>query len=75
MISSDLKVSSKQFSSAIKQLGEFVAIPSVSDPESSYYSMKTLSNAAGFAKSKLEKLCFQARCIRVNGSAPYLIAK
>lgn len=68
------KISDKQFDVAIDQLAKFVAIPTVSDPNSSDYSMDNMVKAAEFAREKLSELDFEVHCVRIEGSAPYVLA-
>ncbi len=75
MINGDLKVSEKQFFECIEDLGKFVAIPSVSHPESPYFNMLTLSDAAHFVSKRLQDLDFEVRLVKVDESAPYVIAQ
>ena len=63
------------FSEAIKQLGEFVSIPSVSHPENSDYNKQHLVEAAEFAGSKLKELGFNVSYPVVNESDPFVIAE
>ncbi len=69
------KVTDEQFQNAIDQLGRFVAIPCVSNPGSSDYCMETLIKAANFATEGLQELDFTVRQVRINDSAPFVVAE
>jgi cysteinylglycine-S-conjugate dipeptidase len=71
----DLSVNFSQFFDATHQLAEFVAIPSVSDPNNPDYNIEHLEKAAKFAGSKLEELGFDVKYTRIENSAPFVIAK
>lgn len=64
-----------QLATAVEQLGQLVAIPSVSNPNSPDYNMTHLENAADFVASKLQKLGFNVRFERIDGSAPFVLAE
>jgi acetylornithine deacetylase/succinyl-diaminopimelate desuccinylase-like protein len=64
-----------QFEQAISDLGKFVAIPSVSHPESPDYKKENLIQAAEFASSKLTHLGFKVSHVSIDGSAPFVIAE
>lgn len=68
-------ISDKQFDVAVSQLSEFVAIPTVSDPNSPDHNMDSMVKAASFARDKLSELGFEVRCPRIDGSAPYVLAQ
>lgn len=69
------RISDSGFNQAIEQLGRFVAIPSVSNPNSPDYNMQNLTAAAEFAKLQLEELGFTAACKQIEGSPPYVIGE
>lgn len=70
-----LCVNNQQFSDAIQQLGAFVSIPSVSNPNSPDYKMSHLEDAAQFAGKRLKTLGFDVRYVRIENSAPFVIAQ
>ena len=70
-----IRVNETQFAQALSQLGQFVAIPSVSNPNSPDYSPKALAQAAAFAGGLLEKLGFKVSYPCIEGSAPYVLAE
>lgn len=71
-----LRVSNEQFQQSIKELAELVSIPSVSDPNSPDYNIKSMVAAADFVKDKLEALDFKTRfCVMKEGTAPYVLAE
>ena len=71
----NLQVTDQQFNYLIQQLGELVAIPSVSNPNSPDYKTEHLEKAANFAGSNLIDLGFEVRYVRINNSVPYVIAQ
>ncbi len=73
--SNAIRVSDTQFAQAVQLLGQFVAIPSVSHPNSPYYNPKTLAQAATFAGAQLEKLGFTVSYPCIDKSAPFVIAE
>ena len=72
---SGVRITQDQFNLAVRQLGEYVAIPSVSNTQSPYYSMDTLKKAAEFAGSKLDELGFKVSYPCVKGSPPFVLAE
>lgn len=70
-----LTISDAQFSQAIHQLGELVAIPSISNAEDQVYDFKHLLEAASWVGEKLKKLKFTVTSHRIDGSAPFLVAE
>lgn len=74
-ISTHLQVTDAQFSRAINQLKEFVAIPSVSNTENADFSMPNLEKAAIFAGKSLKDLGFEVEYFRVDNCAPFVIAQ
>lgn len=66
-------VSATAFNKAIEELREYVAIPSVSNPNGSDYKMESLVKAAEFAITRLKKLGFEAEGVSVKNSAPFVI--
>lgn len=70
-----LRVSDAQISRASEQLGKLVAIPSVSNPKSPDYNMQHLEAAAQFCGTNLKELGFDVRLVRIENSAPFVIAK
>jgi acetylornithine deacetylase/succinyl-diaminopimelate desuccinylase-like protein len=69
------KISADQFAAAVKLLGDFVAIPSVSHPTSPDYSMTHLKAAAVWASTQLLDLGFTVSNPCVGDSAPYVVAQ
>lgn len=69
------RINDTQFSHALKDLGEFVKIPSVSNPNSPDYSMEQLLKAANFAGERLQDLGFDVESHRIEGSAPFVVAQ
>jgi acetylornithine deacetylase/succinyl-diaminopimelate desuccinylase-like protein len=63
-------VSSSQFDTAIAQFKELVAIPSVTDSDS-----KLLEAAAEFCRKSLSQIGFGARLVRIENSAPFVVAR
>jgi acetylornithine deacetylase/succinyl-diaminopimelate desuccinylase-like protein len=75
-ISSALRVTDLQFAKEVAELGEFVAIPSVSNPNSEDYNFENLQQAALFVASRLGTLGFKTRLTVVQeGTAPYVLAE
>lgn len=80
-LSINARVNSDVLASAIQDLRDFVAIPSVSNPESPDYSMQNLKRAADFANRKLELLGFTVTQVSIQGessddiSAPFLLGE
>lgn len=74
-VSNAYRISSQELALAIKQLKEFVAIPSVSNPNSPDYHMDHLKSAANYATKKLKELGFRVRQVVINDSAPFVIAR
>ena len=72
---SSYKINQAELALAIKQLAEFVAIPSVSNPNSPDYNLKHIKSAADFAAKKLEELGFKVRQVKIGDSAPYVLAE
>lgn len=70
-----LRVSDAQFAYATAQLGKLVSIPSVSNPTSPDYNMQHLEAAAQFCETGLKELGFEVRLVRIENSAPFVIAK
>lgn len=71
----DLRLTDEQFNNALGFLGELVAIPSVSNPNSPDYNYDTLARAAHFIESKLQDLGFKVSCPSIDGSPPYVLAE
>lgn len=70
-----LNVTPEQYAKAYQELGAFVAIPSVSNPESPDHKPEHLGRAAVFAGDRLSEIGFHAELISVSGSAPYVVAE
>ncbi len=69
------QISDAEFDYAIEKLKDFVAIPSVSHPQSPHYSMENLKRAADFASGLLKEIGFSPRQVSIDGSAPYVLAE
>ncbi len=69
------KISPDEMKEVIAQLADFVAIPSVSNPNSPDYKMEHLEAGAEFAASRLAKLGFDVRKVSIDGSAPFVLAE
>lgn len=69
------KVSDDTFQQQVDMLKEMVAIPSVSNPNSNYYSKETLKTMATYLQVGLEELNFNVEQISANGSDPYVVAE
>lgn len=74
-ISGALRISDTQFNEAIDQLRQFVAIDSVSNEKNPGYNKPALDAAAGFAASKLMALGFKVDLVRIDNSAPFVLAE
>src|SRR5271155_1197911 len=72
---SSYKINQAELALAIKQLAEFVAIPSVSNPNSPDHNMKHIKSAADFATKRLKELGFKVRQVKIGDSAPYVLAE
>lgn len=72
---SSYKINQAELALAIKQLAEFVAIPSVSNPNSPDYNIKQIKSAADFTAKRLEELGFKVRQVKIGDSAPYVLAE
>lgn len=70
-----LQVTNAQFEAALEELGQFVAIPSVSNPSSPYFKPATLQAAAEFVGSRLINLGFDTHYHVIDGSAPFVLAQ
>jgi Peptidase family M20/M25/M40 len=70
-----LKVTDDQFNNATTQLTQFVAIESVGNVKSPDCKSPLLYKAAIFAGSELIKLGFQVDYVKVENSAPYVVAQ
>lgn len=70
-----LRINNTQMATAIEQLRQLVAIPSISNPNNVDYSAEQLHYAADLVFSWLKDLNFEVRCLSIEGSAPYLIAQ
>ncbi len=75
IITNRLQVTDVQFNHAISQLGEFVAIPSVSNIENPDYSMPNLIKAAEFSGKSLRDLGFDVDYVRIENCGPYVVAQ
>jgi cysteinylglycine-S-conjugate dipeptidase len=64
-----------EFDAAVHFLGELVAIPTVSNPNSPDYHVERLEEAAECIATKLKNLGFTASCLSVEGSPPYVLAE
>lgn len=73
--SSNLQVTDDHFNDSIALLGQMVAYPTVSNPNSSDYSEEQLKNLALKIEARLKGLGFQVLSPSIEGSAPYLIAE
>lgn len=69
------KVNQEQLDTAIESLADFVAIPSVSNPDNQDYSIEALQAAADFASERLREMDFNVRQVSIEGSAPYVLAE
>lgn len=74
-VGSSYKITDQEFNVAIEQLKEFVAISSVSNPNSSDFNMDSLKKAADFASGSLEKIGFSVRHVTIDGCAPFVLAE
>lgn len=75
-VSSSYRINPLEFSEAIEQLREFVAIPSVSNPNfTDYYSMENLQRAADFTAERFKEIGFEVRQVSIEGCAPYILAE
>src|SRR5689334_157085 len=63
-----LYLEEEEFDAAIRFLGELVAIPTVSNPNSPDYHVERLEEAAECIADKLKNLGFTASCLSVEGS-------
>ena len=70
----NVTVSETQMAFAVKELTEFVAIRSVSNPESPDYSMEHLEAAAAFPATRLQDLGFEVSLVRIEEPAPEELA-
>ncbi|MGD2169935.1 MAG: M20/M25/M40 family metallo-hydrolase [Chlamydiota bacterium] len=70
-----LRVSDAQFKDAVGLLGEFVAIPSVSNPDSEDYRPENMQAAANFSARKFEELGFKVEVLTVGDSQPFVVAQ
>jgi len=71
----NLYVTDREFEEAVRFLGQLVAIPSVSNPNSPDYTMEHLTSAARCIERKLNDLGFNVSCPSIEGSAPFIIAE
>lgn len=69
------RISKEELGTAIQQLKEFVAIPSVSNPNSPDHDPKHLKSAAQFVVKKLEGIGFKVRQVIVGNSVPFILAE
>lgn len=69
-----LKVTDSQFTQAIDQLKELVAIPSFSKDHTET-SMQNLIQAAKVSEKSLQDLGFEVDLVRIENSAPFVIAQ
>lgn len=74
-VNTTVRISDTQFDEAVTKLGEFTAIPSVSNTGSPDYSMEHLDAAARFAMKELTDLGFDVRSKRVNDSPLFIMAE
>lgn len=75
-VSSSYRINPAEFAEAIAQLRDFVAIPSVSNPNfTDYYSMENLQKAADFTSDRFKDIGFEVRQVSIGGSAPYILAE
>jgi acetylornithine deacetylase/succinyl-diaminopimelate desuccinylase-like protein len=74
-ISNRLQITDAQFATAVKELGKFVAIPSVSNPNSPYWKPATLREAATFVGDRLKNLGFDTYYHIIQDSAPFVLAQ
>lgn len=65
-----LRISDKEFDFAIKELGEFVAISSISNVNNENYKKEYLHEAANFVGRRLEKLGFNVDSCCIEDSVP-----
>jgi acetylornithine deacetylase/succinyl-diaminopimelate desuccinylase-like protein len=72
---SSYKINQAELALAIQQLTEFVAIPSVSNPNSPDYNIKHIKSAADYTAKRLEELGFKVRQVKIGDSAPYVLAE
>jgi len=70
-----LAVTDTQMQQAHTRLGEFVAIPSLSDSTNTEYDRDALDQAAHFVKKEFEQLEFNAREVQVEDSPLYVVAE
>lgn len=70
-----MNITDAQFTRAVDTLSTFVAIPSVSHPDSEDYAEAHLQDAADFVQHEFEAIDFDVTQVSVNGSAPYVIAQ
>lgn len=69
------RISKKELKTAIHQLREFVAIPSLSNTNSPDYHPKHLKAAADFASKKLEEIGFKVRQVKIGDSPFFILAE
>lgn len=67
-------INDELFDLAIKELGEFVAIPSISNAENNEYDKANLFKAADFVNRKLKEMNFDVEQCTIESSAPFVIA-
>ncbi len=70
-----LYITDRAFDEAVRFLGQLVAIPSVSNPNSSDYAMEHLKQASGLIEAKLNGLGFKVSCPSIEGSPPFILAE